>query len=56
MLGNIEGKRRRGQQRVGWLDVITDSMHMSLSKFWEIVKDREDWPAAIYGVTEPDRT
>ena len=52
MLGKIEGRRRRGQQRMRWLDVITDSMAMSLSKFWETVKDRETWHAAIHGVAK----
>ena len=52
MLGKTEGKRRRGQQRMRWLDSITDSMNMSLSKFWEVVKDREAWRAAIHGVTK----
>ena len=52
MVGHIEGRRRRGQQKMRWLDSITDSMNMSLSKLWEIVKDRKAWPAAICGVTK----
>ena len=52
MLGKIEGKRRRGQQRIKWLDDITDSVDMSLNKLQETVKDREAWHAAVHGVSK----